>query len=70
MKRALASLIAIVLTCSSALADEGMWTFDNFPSANVERNSVPGSTVRGSIEFASRQFDSQAAPPPSYRMKG
>lgn len=37
MKRALASLIAIVLTCSSALADEGMWTFDNFPSANVEK---------------------------------
>ncbi len=33
---ALLSLIAAVLTPAVALADEGMWTFDNFPSAKVK----------------------------------
>ncbi|GAA0557666.1 S46 family peptidase [Rhizomicrobium electricum] len=35
MKR-LAAAAAIALACSPALADEGMWTFDNFPSAAVK----------------------------------
>lgn len=37
MKRVLASLLATILTCSAAVADEGMWTFDNFPSGSVEK---------------------------------
>jgi len=38
MKRAIASLLASALICSAALADEGMWTFDNFPSSVVQKN--------------------------------
>ncbi|MFZ9873520.1 MAG: S46 family peptidase, partial [Steroidobacteraceae bacterium] len=38
MKRAIAPLLASALTCSAALADEGMWTFDNFPSSVVQKN--------------------------------
>ncbi|MFM7395672.1 MAG: S46 family peptidase [Gammaproteobacteria bacterium] len=38
MKRVIASLLAAAFTCSGAVADEGMWTFDNFPSAAVEKN--------------------------------
>ena len=34
MNRALLSLIALCMPVA-ALADEGMWTLDNFPSAEV-----------------------------------
>lgn len=37
--RHLAAMAALLLACTSggaALADEGMWTFDNFPSAAVQ----------------------------------
>jgi len=37
MKSRLAVALAALLATSSALADEGMWTYDNFPSAAVEK---------------------------------
>jgi hypothetical protein len=37
MKRPIAALSALLLTISPALADEGMWTYDNFPAAAVEK---------------------------------
>src|SRR5258708_28943627 len=36
MKRSL-PLLALVLAASAARADEGMWTFDNFPSKKVKQ---------------------------------
>ncbi|MBM4192276.1 MAG: S46 family peptidase [Gammaproteobacteria bacterium] len=38
MKRVIASLLAAAFTCSGVVADEGMWTFDNFPSSVVEKS--------------------------------
>ena len=37
MHRPLAALLALLATLPAALADEGMWTFDNFPAAAVEK---------------------------------
>jgi hypothetical protein len=37
MHRPLAALLALLATLPAALADEGMWTFDNFPAAAVEQ---------------------------------
>lgn len=37
MKRALAAFMTSALTCGAAVADEGMWTFDNFPSSTVDK---------------------------------
>lgn len=36
MKRFIAPAAISILACSPALADEGMWTFDNFPSQAVQ----------------------------------
>jgi len=38
MKRLLAPALLVVLLASPAVrAEEGMWTFDNFPSARVQK---------------------------------
>ncbi len=37
MKRPILALIAMLVTLPAALADEGMWTYDNFPAAAVEK---------------------------------
>jgi len=37
MKSRLAVALAALFATSTALADEGMWTYDNFPSAAVEK---------------------------------
>jgi hypothetical protein len=34
---AVAGVLAIMATPSTARADEGMWTFDNFPAAKVKQ---------------------------------
>ena len=37
MKRFTAITLAALITAAPAMADEGMWTYDNFPSASVEK---------------------------------
>ncbi|MBU6377019.1 MAG: S46 family peptidase [Gammaproteobacteria bacterium] len=37
MNRPILALIAMLVTLPAALADEGMWTYDNFPTAAVEK---------------------------------
>lgn len=37
MKRLLAMTVSLILAVGAARADEGMWTYDNFPSATVQQ---------------------------------
>lgn len=57
--RVLVGLAAVCLLAPSALADEGMWTFDNFPVARVKQayGFAPDKTWLDRIQKASVRLD-------------
>ena len=50
-------LLAACVASLPAFANEGMWTFDNFPATAVRQGSEPISRLLGWITCASRRFD-------------
>ena len=55
MKRFYFGLLLLLGIASAAVADEGMWTFDNFPNAAVKQNTASTSTTPGSIACAAHR---------------